>query len=69
MKDAQCAETKEKSIVRLLQLLFFELWSILYSKFTESSKSFDINFRPKMSTKKIVPKDAQCSETNAEPNI
>ena len=44
MKYEQCGETNEKSI---LQFLFFELQSILYSKFTESSKFFDLNNRPK----------------------
>ena len=39
MKDAHLAETNEISIFRFL---FFKLWSILYSKFTESSKSFDL---------------------------
>ena len=29
MKDAQCAETSEKSVFRFLGFLFFEIWSIL----------------------------------------
>ena len=30
MKDAECAETNEKSILRFLQFLDFEMWSFLY---------------------------------------
>ena len=48
MKDAQCAETNERSIFLFLSFLFFELWSILYLEFTESYKSFDLNNWPKM---------------------
>ena len=49
MKGAQCADANEKFIFQLLRVLFFEIWSILYSKFTESSEYFDLNNRPKMS--------------------
>ena len=33
MKDAQSAESNENSIFRSFRFIFFELWSILYSKF------------------------------------
>ena len=33
MKDAQCAETNEKSIFRFLRFLFFELWLISFTIF------------------------------------
>ena len=38
IKDAQCAETNEKSILRFL---FFQLWSILYSKLIEKWTNFE----------------------------
>ena len=41
--DAQYAETNEKSILRFLRILFFELWSILYSKSTENEPILSSN--------------------------
>ena len=35
-KEAQYTENNEKLIFLFLQFLFFELWSILYSKFLEN---------------------------------
>ena len=51
MKDAQCAETNEKTLIRFLA---FEWWS----KFLEYLSPFDQN------DKKKIPEDAQCSETD-----
>ena len=51
-----------------LQYLIFELWLILYSNFTESFKFCEFNNQSIIS-KNFVPKDAQCSEKNAEPNF
>ena len=53
MKDTHCAETNEKLIFLFLRFLFFELYSILYSKFLLSLKSVH-----------IYMKHAQCAETN-----
>ena len=36
MRDAHSAESSEKSISRFFRSLFFELWSILYSKFIKN---------------------------------
>ena len=53
-----------KRMIKLIfHIFFFEIWSILYSKFTESSKYFDLNNRLKISF--FVTKNTQCSETNA----
>ena len=58
-----CAETNVISRFLFLRFLFIEIWSILNSKFTESSKYFDLNNLLKMSIG-FVSKDAQYSETN-----
>ena len=57
MKDAQCAETKEKSVFQFLRFLFFELLRILFIIFE--------CFRPtKNETENVDSQDAQCSETD-----
>ena len=48
MTDAQCSETKENPFCDV-RVFIFEICSILYSKFTESSKYFDLESRSKMS--------------------
>ena len=53
MKDAQCAETNEKSIFRFL---FFELWLIVLTILDDPKKSFKSG--------QIYKKNAQCSETD-----
>ena len=42
MKDAECAETNEKSIFRFCRFLFFELCSFLYSKYGKFMMNFTI---------------------------
>ena len=54
MKDAQCAETNEKSIFRFLQFLVFEFWLNFLEYFDHLTK---------MKKNNSVPEDAQCSET------
>ena len=41
MKDAECAERNEKSIIRFL---VFEIWSFLYSKLVSFSMNFEYKF-------------------------
>ena len=63
MKDAQCTETNEISIFRFV---FYELWSILYSKFLENWPKYHQEWPKKMSFKSghLHMKDAQWAETN-----
>ena len=46
MKDAECAEINGKSIFRFL---FFELWSLLYSKYGQFSINLHHNSKNKKS--------------------
>ena len=47
MKDAECAELKEKSNFRFFRFLFFELWPRLNSKYGQFLMNFHYNSRKK----------------------
>ena len=58
-KDEKCSEKYEKIIWRFL---FFEKWSILYTKFFVNL----VKYVTKNDQYFFFPKDAQCSEMNAK---
>ena len=56
MKDAQCAETNEKTNFLFLQFLFSELWSILFTICKCSSLNNQLKMANKSEKMRIVQK-------------